>query len=58
MIRFAIGFIVGALVVAYYPTAGTEVRSITNKAAKEVQSATEPSLLEKLEKDVLSDLRK
>lgn len=40
MIKLAIGFAVGALVVAYYPTAGTEVRKLTNTAAAEVESAT------------------
>jgi len=38
--RIILGIVVGALIVAYYPTAGDRVREITNTAASEVESAT------------------
>ena len=58
MIRLAIGMVIGGLIVAYFPTVGSEVRAVTNSTAREIQSATEPTLIERLEKDVIDELRK
>jgi len=58
MIRILIGMVLGGLIVAYYPTAGRDVRAVTNDLATELKKATEPTLLERLEEEVISDLRK
>jgi len=56
--KFIIGLIVGALVVAYYPTVGYEVRKITNTAANGVADATsEEAKWEKLYKDTIKSLQ-
>ena len=58
MIKLAIGIVIGALVVAYYPKAGTEVRKLTNTAAAEVESATrDEAKLEQLYKETLKALQ-
>jgi len=58
MIKLAIGFVVGALVVAYYPTAGYEVRKLTNTAAAEVERATsDEAKFEQLYKETLKALQ-
>ena len=58
MIKLAIGFAAGALVVAYYPTAGYEVRKLTNTAAAEVERATsDEAKFEHLYKETLKALQ-
>ena len=58
MIKLAIGFVVGALVVAYYPTAGYEVRKLTNTAAAEVERATsDEAKWEQLYNDAVKSLQ-
>lgn len=58
MIKFVIGFVVGALVVAYYPTVGYEVRKLTNTAAAEVEAATsDEAKWERLYKDTIKSLQ-
>ena len=57
MIKLAIGFVVGALVVAYYPTAGYEVRKLTNTAAASVERATsDEAKWERLYRDTVQAL--
>jgi len=48
MIKFAIGFAVGAVALAYYPVYIDDVKSVTNNTAKAVVEATqEPSLVDR-----------
>jgi hypothetical protein len=61
MIRLAIGIMIGAAAVAYYPEAGRELRSATNAVAGEVESRTAPTVWERyedLEQEVIDELRK
>ena len=55
--KFVIGLIVGALVVAYYPNIGYELRSVTNNIAGKVEGATAPTPTEQIE-GMLNGLRK
>ena len=57
MFRILIGMVLGGLIVAYTGT-GRDVRSVTNEMATELKKATEPTLLERLEEEVIDDLRK
>jgi len=48
MIKFAIGFAIGAVALAYYPVYINDVKAVTNSAAKAVVDATqEPSLVDR-----------
>jgi len=51
--NFIIGFVLGALVVAFYPDAGRELRAGANSLASTIESGTEPDWVEKID-----DLRK
>lgn len=41
MLKFAIGFILGAVALAYYPMYIDDVKNVTNNAARAVVEATE-----------------
>jgi len=41
MFKFLIGFVVGAVALAYYPMYVDDVKQVTNNAAKAVVEATE-----------------
>jgi len=45
MIKFAIGFAVGAVALAYYPVYIDDVKSVTNSTAKAVVDATQEQSL-------------
>ena len=48
MIKFAIGFAIGAVALAYYPVYIDDVTAVTNSAAKVVVDATqEQSLIDR-----------
>jgi len=45
MIKFAIGFAIGAVALAYYPVYIDDVKSVTNSTAKAVVEATQEQSL-------------
>lgn len=55
--KFVIGIVVGVLVISYFPDAGDKVREVTNMAASEVEAATAPTPMKKLE-EMVDEYRK
>ena len=51
--QLIIGFILGALVVAFYPDAGRELRAGANSLASSIEEGTQPDWVERID-----DLRK
>ena len=48
MLKFAIGFVLGAVALAYYPMYIDDVKVVTNDAARAVVEATsEPTIVDK-----------
>ena len=48
MFKFVIGFVLGAIALAYYPMYIDDVKTVTNDAAKAVVDATsEPTVIDK-----------
>lgn len=45
MLKFIVGFVIGAVSLAYYPVYIDDVKSVTNNAAKAVAEATEEQKL-------------
>ena len=46
MFKFVIGFVVGAVALAYYPVYIDDVKAVTNDAASAVVEATSESLVD------------
>ena len=45
MLKFAVGFVLGAVALAYYPVYINDVKAVTNNAARAVADATSESSL-------------
>ena len=52
MLKFVIGFVLGAIALAYYPMYIDDVKDVTNNAAKAVVEATEEKSLLDQAKDL------
>ena len=52
MLKFVIGFVLGAVALAYYPMYIDDVKGVTNNAAKAVVEATEEKSLLDQAKDL------
>jgi len=52
MLKFVIGFVLGAVALAYYPMYIDDVKTVTNDAAKAVVEATEEKSLLDQAKDL------